>query len=141
MTQGRPGRVKVQARWENPDCTHIQISVKTRGKHGRRRVCVLPRKRVVPFGQSIRCRGNAEEGIITVRKGLASIGGIHLSKQTAHDLLVSLARLLQQAPTMASLEREVYEEFFAGYPAAHVASALNWHDEHNLFSHQEKGEY
>lgn len=139
MTQGRPGRVKVQARWENPDCARVQISAHTPGRGGVNCAGVLNRDQVVPFGQAARRRGDFTAHAITVRKGQVAVGGLNLSKLATLNLLISLARLLQQAADVTAMEAETYAPF-TEYEALTTPEAVQeWHTQNSLFSHIEGG--
>ncbi|MGV4329210.1 hypothetical protein [Trueperella pyogenes] len=139
MTQGRPGRVKVQARWENPDCARIQVNAHTVGRGGVSCAGVLDRGQVVPFGQAARRRGDFTQRTITVRKGQVAVGGLNLSKLATLNLLVSLARLLQQAADVTVAEAETYAPF-TEYEALTTPEAVQeWHTQNSLFSHIEGG--
>lgn len=137
--QGRPGRVKVRARWENPDCARVQINAHTPGWDGVNRAGVLNRGQVVPFGQAARRRGDFTAHAITVRKGQVAVGGLNLSKLATLNLLASLARLLQQAADVTAMEAETYAPFVEYETLTSPEAVQEWHTQNNLFSHQEKG--
>ncbi|MEW6894487.1 hypothetical protein V3M68_02980 [Trueperella pyogenes] len=102
---------------------------------------MLTRTQVVPFGQAARRRGDFTTRNITVHKGQVAIGGLNLSKLATLDLLVSLARLLQQAADVTVAEAETYAPF-TEYEALTTPEAVQeWHTQNNLFSHAEGGKY
>lgn len=135
MTQGRPGRVKVQARWENPDCVRVQINAHTVGRGSVSRAGVLNRDQAVPFGQAARRRGNFTQRTITVRKGQVAVGGLNLSKLATLNLLINLARLLQQAADVTVMEAETYAPFTEYETLTSLEAVQEWRTQNNLFSH------
>ncbi|WP_406709338.1 hypothetical protein QEV61_04610 [Trueperella pyogenes] len=139
--QGRPGRVRTVARWEDPDCARVQINAHTMGRGGVNRACVLDRGQVVPFGQAARRRGDFTTRNITVHKGQVAIGGLNLSKLATLNLLINLARLLQQAADVTVAETEIYAPFVEYETLTSPTAVQEWHTQNSLFSHQEGGKY